>query len=72
MAVCLAACTAELPSVGTGTGMAVDTPIDEPVAFPNSRSDDGRHVTAYVTYYGTLTPDKARKILRDIRKEETA
>ena len=57
MAVCLAACTAELPSVGTGTGMAVDTPIDEPVAFPNSRIDDGRHVTAYVTYYGTLTPD---------------
>ena len=35
----------------------VDDPIIEPVMAPNERIDDGRHVTAYVTYYGTLTPD---------------
>ena len=35
----------------------VDPPINEPLVAPNARIDDGRHVTAYVTYYGSLTPD---------------
>ena len=37
----------------------VDPPINEPLVAPNARIDDGRHVTAYVTYYGSLTPDPA-------------
>ena len=35
----------------------VDDPIIEPSVVPNARIDDGRHVTAYVTYYGSLKPD---------------
>ena len=35
----------------------VDPPISEPLVAPNARIDDGRHVTAYVTYYGSLIPD---------------
>ncbi|MBQ6309951.1 MAG: glycoside hydrolase family 18 [Bacteroidales bacterium] len=35
----------------------VDPPINEPLVAPNARIDDGRHVTAYVTYYGSLIPD---------------
>ena len=35
----------------------VDPEIVEPVVPRNDRIDDGRHVTAYVTYYGSLTPD---------------
>lgn len=35
----------------------VDPPIEEPVVALNERIGDGRHVTAYVTYYGSLTPD---------------
>ena len=37
----------------------VDPAIEEPVVALNGRIDDGRHVTAYVTYYGSLTPDAA-------------
>lgn len=35
----------------------VDPPINEPLVAPVARIDDGRHVTAYVTYYGSLIPD---------------
>ena len=35
----------------------IDPEIVEPVAVPNDRIDDGRHATAYVTYYGSLIPD---------------
>lgn len=35
----------------------VDPPISEPLVAPVARIDDGRHVTAYVTYYGSLIPD---------------
>ena len=35
----------------------IDPPINEPSVAPNARIDDGRHVTAYVTYYGSLIPD---------------
>ena len=35
----------------------VDPPISEPLVAPNARIDDGRHVTAYVTWYGSLIPD---------------
>lgn len=35
----------------------VDPDIVEPIVPRNERIDDGRHVTAYVTYYGSLTPD---------------
>ncbi len=34
-----------------------DPEIVEPVVSLNERIDDGRRVTAYVTYYGSLTPD---------------
>ena len=37
----------------------VDPPVVEPVAVLNDRIDDGRHATAYVTYYGSLIPDAA-------------
>ena len=37
----------------------LDPEIIEPVQALNNRIDDGRHVTAYVTYYGSLTPDPA-------------
>ena len=35
----------------------IDPEIVEPVAAPNARIDDGRHVTAYVTHYGAITPN---------------
>ena len=35
----------------------VDPEIVEPVAARNPAINDGRHVTAYVTYYGSLMPD---------------
>ncbi len=35
----------------------VDPPINEPIVAPKPRIDDGRHVTAYVTWYGSLIPD---------------
>jgi len=35
----------------------VDPEITEPLMARNERIYDGRHVTAYVTYYGELTPD---------------
>lgn len=35
----------------------VDPDIVEPVVARNERIADGRHATAYVTYYGSLTPD---------------
>jgi len=35
----------------------LDPEINEPVVSLNPRIDDGRHATAYVTYYGSLTPD---------------
>ena len=35
----------------------VDPEIVEPVVPRNEAINDGRHVTAYVTYYGSLTPD---------------
>ena len=35
----------------------VDPPIEEPDITPNERISDGRHATAYVTYYGSLIPD---------------
>ena len=35
----------------------VDPPINEPVVAANPKIDDGRHATAYVTYYGSLIPD---------------
>ena len=35
----------------------VDPPISEPIVAPKTRIDDGRHVTAYVTWYGSLIPD---------------
>ena len=34
-----------------------DPEIVEPVMMPNPRISDGRHATAYVTYYGSLIPD---------------
>ena len=54
----VAACTPEsldvsMPPIET----VVDDPIIEPSVVPNNRIADGRHVTAYVTYYGSLTPD---------------
>jgi len=52
-----AACTPDIPEPETGTAVAVDEPFEEPVVALNPRIDDGRHVTAYVTYYGTLKPD---------------
>ena len=35
----------------------IDPEIVEPLVALNPRIDDGRHATAYVTYYGSLTPD---------------
>lgn len=35
----------------------IDPPINEPIVAPKPRIDDGRHVTAYVTWYGSLIPD---------------
>ena len=35
----------------------IDPPINEPLVAPKPKINDGRHVTAYVTYYGSLTPD---------------
>ena len=35
----------------------IDPEIIEPYAVPNERIDDGRHVTAYVTYYGERIPE---------------
>ncbi len=35
----------------------VDPPINEPIVAPKARIEDGRHVTAYVTWYGSLIPD---------------
>ena len=35
----------------------IDPEIVEPLEALNPRIDDGRHATAYVTYYGSLTPD---------------
>ena len=35
----------------------VDPDIVEPFVGRNDLIDDGRHATAYVTYYGSLTPD---------------
>ena len=35
----------------------IDPPINEPIVAPKARIDDGRHVTAYVTWYGSLIPD---------------
>ncbi|MBQ5438483.1 MAG: hypothetical protein IIU34_02465, partial [Bacteroidales bacterium] len=35
----------------------VDPEIVEPFVPRNEAINDGRHVTAYVTYYGSLTPD---------------
>ena len=35
----------------------IDPEIIEPVQSLNPRINDGRHATAYVTYYGSLTPD---------------
>lgn len=58
LALILAAGCRKTPMVGgAGSREEVDDPIVEPVVVPNKRVDDGRHVTAYVTYYGTLTPD---------------
>lgn len=37
----------------------IDPEIIEPVVPLNDRIDDGRQATAYVTYYGSLTPDAA-------------
>ena len=55
---CLAAGCRKDPMVGGAIAeLEVDGPIIEPVMAPNERIDDGRHVTAYVTYYGTLSPD---------------
>ena len=41
----------------TPPAQEVDPPIYEPIVAPNPRIDDGRHVTAYVTWYGSLIPD---------------
>ena len=35
----------------------IDPPIEEPDVALNARITDGRHATAYVTYYGKLIPD---------------
>ena len=35
----------------------IDPEIIQPVIAPNNPIYDGRHVTAYVTYYGSLLPD---------------
>lgn len=35
----------------------VDPPINEPAVLLHERIDDGRHVTAYVTYYGSQMPE---------------
>lgn len=51
------ACQTEDPEVTEMPIAEVDPPIQEPVVALNDRIDDGRHVTAYVTYYGSLTPD---------------
>ena len=41
----------------TPTPREIDPEIIEPLMARNDRINDGRHVTAYVTYYGSLTPD---------------
>ena len=46
----------ETPVTGTPVE-EVDPPISEPLVAPKTRIDDGRHVTAYVTWYGSLIPD---------------
>jgi len=35
----------------------IDPEIEEPYVARNEAINDGRHVTAYVTYYGSATPD---------------
>ena len=45
------------PEGTTPVAEEVDPPIKEPLVAPKARIDDGRHVTAYVTYYGSLIPD---------------
>ena len=54
---CAAACTDPLVGDEPIDVPEVDPPIVEPVVLPNARIDDGRHVTAYVTYYGSRIPD---------------
>ena len=46
-----------LPNPGPTPVEEIDPEIVEPIVAPNARIDDGRHVTAYVTYYGPLIPD---------------
>ena len=41
----------------TAVAEEIDTPINEPSVAPKARINDGRHATAYVTYYGSLIPD---------------
>ena len=53
----LAACQNIEPEPDPEPEREVDPPIEEPVVALNERIGDGRHVTAYVTYYGSLTPD---------------
>ncbi len=45
------------PEPVTPVAEEIDPPIYEPIAAVNPRIDDGRHATAYVTYYGSLIPD---------------
>ena len=52
----LAACDHEL-TVEPEVEPYLDPEIVEPVQALNPRIDDGRHATAYVTYYGTSVPD---------------
>lgn len=53
----LSACQNIEPEPDPEPEREVDPPIEEPVVALNERIGDGRHVTAYVTYYGSLTPD---------------
>ena len=62
----LVSCKDPLVQGGTQSGndpykyeAEIDPEIVDPVAVPNARIDDGRHVTAYVTYYGSITPNPA-------------
>lgn len=61
LAVLLGSCQENFDPSGSNTEpepeREVDPEIVEPVAVRNDLIADGRHVTAYVTYYGSLTPD---------------
>ena len=56
-AVLLGGCHTIEPAAEPVPEPELDPEIVEPVQSLNPRINDGRHATAYVTYYGSLTPD---------------